>query len=189
MSPPSLVMISSRLSSIEWQKRAVAALGRVQPGLQGGGKGMEGERSREGRGGSQGHLGSLDGRGADVRRAVPGRGHRQDQGRPRRVDGTKTRLGSWGQRLRACPGAKVPCQFASRVVPVSLPPSRQPPALRVTEAFAGEWRLRRGPAACRSRDSPRAIHQQSPRVRLERQGRVSQPRRGCSPVSKATHGT
>lgn len=124
-----------------------------------GGKGVEGERSREGRGGAQGHLGSLDGRGADVKRAVPGRGRRQDHGRPRRVDGTKTRLGSWDQRLRACPGAKVPCQLASRVVPMSPPPSRQPPAecpqaLRVTEALADGSGSRRGPAARRSRDSP-----------------------------------
>lgn len=39
MSPPSLVMISSRPSSIEWQKRAVAAVGPLQPDSRNGGGG------------------------------------------------------------------------------------------------------------------------------------------------------
>lgn len=92
-----------------------------------GGKGVEGERSRERRGGAQGHLGSLEGRVAYVKRAVPGRGHGRDRGGLRRVDGKKTRLGSRDQDLRAYPGAKVACPLASSVVPMSPPPSRQSP--------------------------------------------------------------
>lgn len=102
-------------------------------------------------------------RGAGSRREERGPARRARAGSRRAEESwrAKTRRGSRGQRPRACSGAKVPCQLASRRVPRSPPPSLQPPAgcpqaPRVTEALAdGSGSRRRRPAASGSRDSPR----------------------------------
>lgn len=129
----------------------------MSSGPPGWGKGVEGERSREGRGGAQGHLGSLEGRGAYVKRAAPGRGHGRDQGGLRRVYGSKTCLGSRDQDLRAYPGGKsgLPARLqCGTYVPAALPAITDKECSQVTEALAEGSGSRRGPAARQSRDSP-----------------------------------
>lgn len=131
--------------------------------------GRDGEeaRSREGLGGAEGRGSSREGRGADVRRRVPGRGRGRIRGGPEEPAGRRPDESPRAGVSPACPGAKVPSPAASppelrscQRRPPGATSSKCPPIPWITEAFAKGPGSRPRPVAGPARDSPPAINWQ-----------------------------